>query len=865
MAVAISNGNVNINGAGAFDEAENYNLGMFSTTVLALSSTRTIAFTPGTARNSKGVILCLRASASTVDRSAVATLQENVASVWTDRSSATLTAAQIKNSVTNSLTGDWIVYFNYADYAVTAAASTWRFSISQTGGSTGNWSLKTSDATNPFYIEVPDKAYTFVNDDCLIVKPGDQVTINASFSIKGVLGTGDTVNGIAAIIGKSSAAITTTSANEGLVWENPPASSYTMTVDGLVVLGAHSGFRRGTSAARIPFAQQSIISWSNRTVGTAFSCFCGTSGTGSVLSDRGASLFNYGEIPGVRKVTLNGNHAIGATALTVNETPTGWANTNRLYVGMQKTAGVGSATLHTISSIVGTTINLGSALATAVRNSGGYVVNLDAGYGCKEISNTTNRALNNIENPSNLVYDGCLIEQARIRMAWTPDTSVVPLDDAANMSALTFSNSLYYTTGGASFYPFISASVIQSKGITADAFYAISGTLFNSGSINNAGVSGPGTITNCYMAGANSGHQATLANQTFDSNIIENSSSVGFFLLGANATITNNNLWGNLTAGILTGTSFIAPASLGGNVYNQNTVAIQIDSNANLGDTVDTNSVFGNIVANTTDVTMTSGLYIKWVFLSPTGAVNVSTSNLLNTIDGTHIGIADYNDTSNDDRNWLTNGYIVRTGDSLSDTTVWNGTAFAAATSGQFGMRFQPTSGTGLLKWRQNYPTGNIQNMTMQVTCRLKINNAAFYAGTHTKPTLRVKYDNTTETTAVATGTTSAQQLQVTFTPLTTYGQITITFEMATDATGTNAYVYLGEMVPNLPDGVAVNTTDLSKWANAMPVVPSLATIRNPTSLWDEPTSIHTIDGSFGDLISDIESSVPPDAKDDIT
>ena len=72
----------------------------------------------------------------------------------------------------------------------------------------------------------------------------------------------------------------------------------------------------------------------------------------------------------------------------------------------------------------------------------------------------------------------------------------------------------------------------------------------------------------------------------------------------------------------------------------------------------------------------------------------------------------------------------------LDDTTV--------RTAGGSAMRFNPYSSTIPMHWEQNIPTGNIQNKTMTVSLWLKINNSAYWAGTHTKPTLTIDYDNGT-------------------------------------------------------------------------------------------------------------------------
>jgi hypothetical protein len=136
----------------------------------------------------------------------------------------------------------------------------------------------------------------------------------------------------------------------------------------------------------------------------------------------------------------------------------------------------------------------------------------------------------------------------------------------------------------------------------------------------------------------------------------------------------------------------------------------------------------------------------------------------------------------------------------------------------------------------------------MAVTARVKINNAAYYAGVYTLPTLEIEYDGGTIASHVASASTSDQQLQVVFTPLTTSEAITIRIKGATDATGSNAYFYVGQVTPSLPPGVSIDSTSLSLWADARALPPD-STFPTPSNLWDEPISTHTLSGSFGALI----------------
>jgi hypothetical protein len=207
----------------------------------------------------------------------------------------------------------------------------------------------------------------------------------------------------------------------------------------------------------------------------------------------------------------------------------------------------------------------------------------------------------------------------------------------------------------------------------------------------------------------------------------------------------------------------------------------------------------------------------------------------------------DYNQTANYDFTAMTYGTITRTGTGLADTTV--------RTAGGFAMRFEPTYSPNLMHWEQNIPTGNIQNKTMTVSLWVKLNNSAYWAGTHTKPTLTIDYDNGTTITSVAQGNTNWQQLACTFTPTTGYGQIEMKVTGATDATGTDRYFYVDDVNVAYPAGVAIDLGNLDLWAEGLPVAPAIATMPSIQGVWDEPLSAHTVPGSAGKILKDTEAN----------
>jgi len=192
-----------------------------------------------------------------------------------------------------------------------------------------------------------------------------------------------------------------------------------------------------------------------------------------------------------------------------------------------------------------------------------------------------------------------------------------------------------------------------------------------------------------------------------------------------------------------------------------------------------------------------------------------------------------HNQVANDHRSWLTTGNQNSTGDGLTDTT--------AHTSGtdKFALRYEPLSSTDNLEWEFDIPTGNIQNKTMTVAVWCKINSADYYAGTYQLPRLTIDYDNGTTAYAQATNKTDWQLLFITFTPTTTFGQITVTLSARTDATTTGAYVYIDDFTVLYPAGYKLDLGGLDNWADAMPVTPPIATVLSANDVW---TALDTVD-----------------------
>lgn len=835
MAVIVSNGATNLSTASGFYRAESYNLGGFSATTLALTAAQTIPVTFAAAGNCMGVIISLGATTH-VDRTVTVTLQENVASVWTDRVSSVLTGAQIANSVANTLQSTWIRPFEFSvPYAVDTTASKWRFSIIQSGGTTGTWGLVTSNGTAPMYATWCDTAATYALNDVIIAK--DCITIDRDCRFNGLLSTGETVNSVCGIACSSNSGDYT--ANAMIIWENAPVASYTMTIDGYFVFGSHAGFHVGTEASPIPTAQKAVIVEVANTLGTAGNTGINIAGNTSTISRIGRmNIRMFGEVPSVRSTTLASN-AANSQPNIVTSTATGWSIGDSLVVCKADIAGVAAETVpFTISSIAGANITLNTNIVTAARLAGGHVMRLN-GYGVEYKQTTTTTALHYVNGINDIVFSGVWL--SGIWMTTSQGTSGW-FDDAANIGGI-----------------LVQDCALSNGALTGGA------TLFNSTNFFNGS---PMVFQRNHTFRANfinTYYGPASGTKLFENNIMMNNSSFAGFVRNVNVLINSNYVYNSASQ----------PISVGGGLFNS-TISNNVFWGLNATVRVDgpmmnviwqNNShdkitrVFWNfsVIQNTRTRNESYGVsaavsyiheyytsYLPYSNLTVIDSIigtvtNPAQSNPAQSnpdgVDGSKVSFQNYDQVTNADVSYLPYGEIHRAGTGLTDATV--------RTAGGFAMRFQPY-GMNLMHWEQIIPTGDIQTKTMTISCWVKINNSAYYAGTHTKPTLTVTYDQTSTVTSTATAGTGWQQLACTFTPSTGYGQVEMKITGVTDATGTNRYFYVDDFNIAYPAGVQVDLGGLDLWADGLPVAPAIATMPSLAGVWDEPSSAHTVPGTMG-------------------
>lgn len=903
--IAPIDANSTLSTANDFYRVEAHNLSNQSATTLSLSSARSASFTPLNAVNALGAAICLRqtgAFLSSTMKEVTVTLKEGS----TARASKTLTAADITKSTSAQADG-WWVYFEFtAPYAITTAPATWSIEVTNATG-TNNWSLRTSNGTAISFFLVGDGVVSFANDDCLCCT--HKVTIDQSASIKGVTSTGDTTNGIAAVICRGTDG---TEANVANLVVDSPASSYTLTVDGVIQHGAHSAFRAGTSASRISYANKFILDFISPTVGTT-SGFAGTSRSVSVFGRKECAIF-YGEIPSDNRDTLAANAVLGGTVTISNATPavitkashgysngmpiiftttgslptglsintryyvvnaasgtfnveatvggeaiatssagsgthtvspvlvttgsTGWSTGDIIAVGERSSRGTQDTTDRTIQWISGTEIMLSAPLTGSTALAGASVIKMN-GYGIKIKMNTVSSSnLSYIKCPSHLIFSGVEFENFSLISSVSSGLSA---DDAGNMSVVTLKDCGIYYTATSTTVAFTIPP--NEKGLDVQNTNSFKCPFLSVGTVNYATTMTTLNVKNNISVQSSNG-TISLAGQPYivvEGNYIENNGA-NTPISGTRITVKNNYFKALSTA--RTYSNIINPIEMSGDTIKNCAVGMSL-TGLIIGATAE-NYIFSG---NATDLTASASVYVDIHFDSPTGSLSLDVTNLPSMIDGTAIRISDNNDVSNDDIVYTPLGYFKRTGYGLSDTTVWNGTSFTAGSAGETCLRFQPTSSATPLVYVDNERStiiGNCQNSPVLISARIKINNATYYAGTHTKPTLKVTYDGGTVVSAVASGTTDAQHLQVVFTPTTTIQDVKIEILGATDATGTNAYFYLGELLVNTPPGNVIDTTRMGSFNRALPLG-TFRTIPTPDVTWDLLTANHQVSGSFGE------------------
>ena len=847
MAVIISKQDTDIKTANNFYRVEAHNLSPYSSSVLTLNTAKTINVTFANAGNCQGVVLTLlQPYSSGVTTGITVKLKES----GTERASVTLTADDITNN-SGSYFGYWVTPFEFpTPYAIDTTPGKWTFEVSQTAMLSPWWYLQTSNGSSAMFATWCDNLTSFSANDTVICK--DIVTISDDTQVRGTLSTGDSSNAIALLVCKSKGTPPTKTNNQVNLQIQPSSAPTTLTIDGLICWGAHGGWQVGTSTTPVPANKQATIDITYRTVGTNW----GFRSAGPYNSPRGTILM-YGEYPATYKYEMTADVPIGQTYFDTTDT-TGINIGDEFYLSWVDSYSNQKIEKHTVTSTTATRVNFTPGTTSLKRIAGGYAYKLNE-LGAKfKISGSASAGgfQYSVGTPSNFYMQG--------------------VDYFGDCSANTVS---LYSSGGALGIA-SEPNAYQSKfEVTHCVRYpynnaAQNGTFFN-GYRPELGVK----ISYCVAIGSACMVSAQQFDTWTDNPVEEDNNYSGMawsaarvypqngvltlkitnctfenmalgYLYGKNGVFKNNYIKGGSSGGWqLYLANYVNCEDWSNNTWNSCPTGIQLLQT--ISNTTIRNdkglSDYGAIGSTSFFVPKSACNLINFVVDNPDFNITLNTTEQPYMIEGSQLAITNEGGTTNKDRSIFRNGTIYRTGTGLSDTTV--------RTAGGYALKFDSRNGSDLMTWKQTIPTGDIQNKTMFVSVWVKISNSAYWAGTHTNPTLTINYDNGTTTSTVATNTTDWQLLSCVFTPATNYGQIEMKLTGASDATSPNNVFYVDDVNVSYPAGVAVDLGGLDLWANGLPVAPAIATVPSLAGVWDEPLSAHTIAGSAGVVVGEILSN----------
>src|SRR3990167_8973839 len=296
-----------------------------------LTTERTKEVTFANAGNQIGIFLPIKDGVA--GKTLTIKLQEYVGAVWTDRTT----------DVFNQVTGDWkvtggnLLYFALTSYAVSAAASTWRYSVQANAGSGCSWARSSTASDWGYAVALDYSTAAPSSGDGLIFADGITYTIDQS-QTWGAMGSysGHICN------------------NTIVQWENPPVASYTLTLNVQMYLSPGGGsFNVGTSANKIPNAQIAIVDVT--TSGTAIYCpsvqFAGEYAITSAVKIYGEEQANVHAF-----VAADANAGQNVVVTTTDMSALWSAGDNVTVIG--KATAANDTTVYTISSISGTSVTL---------------------------------------------------------------------------------------------------------------------------------------------------------------------------------------------------------------------------------------------------------------------------------------------------------------------------------------------------------------------------------------------------------------------------------------------------------------------------------------------------------------------------
>ncbi len=779
--------------------------------------TQTQEITPTAAGDCEGIVLLLQngrpyyqqtpAASYDYQGTYTVTLQEFTGGAWVNRAWASITGQDVNGTLGVPCTAAY-VYFKFGTpYPITTDAGVWRFTVYGTSGqSYTGWVYKATGLVHALVISTPA---TFVSGDSLWLARGQTIVIDQDV-ILSTLWTGTDC---------------------ALRWQNPPAAPYTFTAS---LLGLSQGglVEIGTEAAPIPVAQRAtwnVTSWVLAT--TAYWCF-----TGLRVQFNGAEPAGEWAARLAQDITAGGNSAL------LDRTVEGdWQVGDVVWIfGMRDTVTRSTPGIaRTLTGVSGSTITWTGGSDASPFYTGGDVVNRSKGDQCGiKLTSAVNVEPIEFRAVGIDATNGCSLYGS---VAWFTRAPYLALYSPPFMrsvlcGALVSSQAPCHMHCGAD--PLMGAVFRGAH---------MSKCLSTNGNVATYWDFPPGcsvTMSDCVLVNAGFGN-GIFNLSVYDSEVTD----VRFYSRAGSLLGEYVNL-GGAASTFTRLISFGLSIGLVLNGFNQEFVDLKIGRASSVGVRFGSgifrfdNARFGEIGgANLVDIENQYGYY--QALFEGGSSFTLEAGGISNAIPGSYVRSISYADVTGDDRGLWKYGSTQRTGDGLTDTTVHT------SGTGKYALRFEPTSSANNLEWTFPTPCGNVLGQTMTVAVWVKINSATFYAGTHQKPRLTVRYDNATDVYAEAVESTDWQLLSVTFTPTTSYGQLTVTVSGRTDATGSDAYFYADDFAVLYPAGYKLDLGGLDLWADALPITPPIATVLSANDVWTAATSGLTGVGTVGKLVLD--------------
>ena len=754
----------------------------------ALNTARYQAFTASEAATCTGAIVVIKNQSATGTDTITVQLQEYIATVWTDVAGATKTLtvndiAGAHNTV-KLASPAWVSFIFTTPKAITNAASTWRIKVSSSTNQQGIYQTYG-------YAILTNTATTYTSGDNILVKDGVIITQDQSITATNLI-LGVNCHWLVPSTVASSLSLNVT--------------NFWLSKDVRLAIGEGD-------TNRVPYANQFFCNITNWKPGEGY---------------QGGQNFEvemWGEKPTSYFTTLSANAAAAQKVIvTTDDMSAAWVGTDSLVISGYNSTTVGYE-VGTINTISGTSITLVGNLA-AIHFSKWAVINTTRAVKC------------GIKTPGFLGSSPNYNGWAVAKFSGVNHTDANP--------------SLFVTNAGSTadntrvLAPYVDTYICSAGGHLTFQGFSVS-TLGNGGTYKNILVWNGGNSQN-HLAVTPADVGATFSD-IYMTSLSGTHWGYNIDIAATNATLTNIQCSGRYTTGYQSArlnliNSTVTGLKIGGGIYSTLTsVACTFNNctfdNETYGlyvstaiETTFNNCAFGTDAANATnEVWYVSATFDQIVANNCTFSSEVkAVGNITNAVLGSYFRAQTYGTTTNNHISWWKYGKMQSTGTGLTDTT--------AHTAGGLALRLEPLSSVSNLPWTFTVPVGNIQNRQMMVGCWVNINTATYYAGTYQLPRLNINYDNGTTAYAQVSQQTGWQFIFVAFTPVTTYGQITVTVNGKTDATGTNSYFYVDDFSVLYPAGYQLNLGAMDLWANALPITPPIATNLSALDVWTASSTV---------------------------